>query len=499
MNHRSVMPTRMGLTTRTWLAALTSLAALPATVSASGPDPSGHRFERPVTVETEAAGRAGDALITIEVDPHLFSETVAGFADLRLVLVRGEEAREWPYRVERLAPAPVPRELIASATRAVSVDTGEDGSLTMVLEAAERGFPASRIEIATPLRDFEKTVAIAGSDDGESWEPLVEGALLVDQQRFVDFRRTSVDLPRGGFRYYRLKIDEASDEQRSALREMTRTFHGGAAAGIEERSRLQRRDFRIDSVRLVRDPSAPPPEAPPRTRRDYPAEILSLEENRKDRMTEIVLATAGVPVDEITFMTADRNFRRTVEVEEPLGTNGAGEVVRWRRAGQGAIHRYAIEGLADERLAIRIDPRRSPRLRLRIANLDSPPLAVEGVAVSGPAYEIRFLAEAQPGDRWTLRYGGGADGDSPPRYDLAALDRALAAGVASARWTLGEPVANAAYRARSTTPRWWEHPVAFPGIIALAVAVLAVLLVRVGRNVAGIEEDEAEKQEGPRS
>lgn len=473
-------------------AARTCLATFLATagaVFASGLDPAGHRFERPVEVAPEPAESAGDALVAIEVDPHLFAETLAGFADLRLVLERGKETLEWPYRVERLSPAPVPRELVSSATRAVSVETGEDGSLTMVLEAAERGFPADRIEIATPLRDFEKTVAIAGSDDGESWEPLVTGALLVDRERFVDFRRTAVDLPRGGFRYYRLEIDEASDEQRSALREMTRTFHEGAGAGMEERSRLERRDFRIDSVRLVRDPSALPPEAPPRTRRGYPAEILSIAENREDRTTEIVLATSGVPVDEIAFATGDRNFRRTVEVEEPAATDDAGEVVRWRRVGQGAIHRYAIEGLAEERLAIRIDPRRSPRLRLTVANLDSPSLEIEGVSVSGPAYEVRFLADAQPGDRWALRYGGGADGASPPRYDLAALDRALSAGVASEAWALGEPVENAGYQARSTTSGWWEHPSAFLAIVVLAVAVLVVLLVRVGRSVAGIEDE----------
>jgi hypothetical protein len=489
MKRRLVFSTSRARAARTWSAALLAAAGA---VSASGLDPSGHRFERPVAVKTEAPGSSGDALVAIEVDPHLFAETVGGFADLRLVLERGEETLEWPYRIERLSPAPAPRELVSSATRAVSVETGEDGSLTMVLEAAERGFPADRVEIVTPLRDFEKTVAIAGSDDAETWEPLVAGALLVDQQRFVDFRRTSVELPRSGFRYYRLGIDEASDEQRSALREMTRTFHESAGAGMEERSRLERRDFRIDSVRLVRDPASPSPEAPPRTRRGYPAEILSISENLDDRITEILLATAGAPVDEITFATGDRNFRRTVEVEEPVATDDAGEVVRWRRVGQGAIHRYAIEGLAEERLSVSIDARRSPRLRLTVANLDSPPLAIEGISVSGPAYEIRFLTEAQPRDRWTLRYGGGTDGDSPPRYDLAALDRALAGGVASSSWALGEPVENAGYQARSTAGGWWEHPSAFLGIVALAVVVLVVLLVRVGRSVAAIEEGESD-------
>jgi len=452
-------------------------------------DPASYRFERPVVVEEGDAGREGDALVSIEVDPHLFAETVADFADLRLVREREGEVREWPFRVDRLSPPPAPPELRSSATRVVSFETREDGSLSMVLEAAERDFPADRIEISTPLRDFEKTLEVAGSDDGETWEVLVPGALIVDQQRFVDFRRTAVDLPQSRHRYYRLEIDEASDEQRSALREMTRSFSEAAGSAMEERSRMERRDFRIDSVRLVRDPEAAAADSDRSGRRGYPAELLSIEEDAENRRTVILVATAKAPVSEVVFETPDRNFRRSVEVLEALGEGPAGQA-RWRTVGRGTIHRYAIEGLSEEQLAIRFEERRSARLRLLVANLDSAPLEIEDLTVAGPPYAVRFLAEAQPGDRWTLRYGGAGDSGRPPRYDLAALTRALDSGAPVEEWSLGDPEENPSFSPVVATTRWWNHPSALLAMVVAAVALLVVLLLRAGRSVAEIEEGE---------
>jgi len=252
---------------------------------------------------------------------------------------------------------------------------------------------------------------------------------------------------------------------------------------------MERRDFRIDSVRLVRDPEASAADSDRGGRRGYPAELLSIEEDAENRRTVILVATAKAPVSEVVFETPDRNFRRSVEVLEAL-EEGPGGQARWRTVGRGTIHRYAIEGLSEEQLAIRFEERRSTRLRLLVANLDSTPLEIEDVSVAGPSYAVRFLAEAQPGDRWTLRYGGGADAARPPRYDLAALTRALDSGAPVEEWSLGDPKENPTFSPVVATTRWWDHPAAFLAMVVLAVALLIALLFRAGRSVAEIAEEE---------
>jgi len=479
---------------------LLALALGTTDVPAADFDTSPFRYLRPVVAANGGTGGTdgSDVLVSIPLDSHLFAETADSFADLRLVRTRGGEAREWPFRIDRLATPPAPPEIRSSATRVVSFDTRDDGSMQLVLEATERDFPAHRIEISTPLRDFEKSLEIAASDDGETWETLVRGALLVDRQRFVDFRRTTVDLPGSRHRYYRLQIDEASDEQRSALREMTRSLSEVAGAATEERSRLERRDFRIDSVRLLRDPEngTAPGEPDTDTYRDYPVEILSIEENPDEQRTEIVIAVGRAPVSEIRLATQERNFRRTLQVEAPLDESKSNDrprdETRWRSLGRGAIHRYAIEGLAEEQLALGFDELRSGRLRLLIENLDSPPLTVDDVSAAGPAYALRFLSDAESDDLWTLLYGGSTEPERRPRYDLAALSRVLAAGAAPSEWELGEASENSQHVvvvAAAASP-WWERPAALYAVIALAVAGLVILLVRAGRGVRDLGEEE---------
>lgn len=464
-------------------------------------DPSPFRFQRPIHSDGNAEGVAAIAL-----DPHLFEHTGSSFPSLRLVRTADGTSREWPYRLDRVEAPPAPGQRTRTSTRNVSFDTRADGSLELVVEASNPGFPAERIEIDTPLRNFERRISIDGSDDGTEWRTLVEDALLVDRQRFVDFRRTTVPLPGGAHRFYRLRIDEASDEQRFAIREMTRTFSGEEEEATEEKTTVERRDFRIDAVRLARDAE----KLRRRTAfpsRAYPVETISITENGEKQRTEILLASSGAPLTCLKLETRDRNFRRRVRVEIPRddpgqedgtaapgpgGTNGRD----WHQVGSGTVHRYDIEGLKESRLDIAIPEQRNRHFRLLVENLDSTPLRIESISAEGPRYEMRFLPE--PGGTWTLYYGGedgdedGAPGPRAPRYDLAALDRALGSGLTTrGAWNLGDPVSNPAYSPPPPPPAppWWERPALLYGVIIFAVAGLVILLFRAGRAVQIQESD----------
>ena len=77
---------------------------------------------------------------------------------------------------------------ISGETR--SFEEGDDKSIAIIVRLQEEDLFAAKLQIKTPLRDFEKNVDVWGGNDGESWEPLVEDELIFDREQFLDFRRT---------------------------------------------------------------------------------------------------------------------------------------------------------------------------------------------------------------------------------------------------------------------------------------------------------------------
>jgi len=93
--------------------------------------------------------------------------------------------------------------------------------------------------------------------------------------------------------------------------------------------------------------------------------------------------------------------------------------------------------------------------RVLIENRDSTPLAVTGVELTGPLYELTFLAAANR--KMTLEYG--SPDAQAGRYDTAALQAALSQGqaVTQAKWQPPRENLHAPTdQGRSWQP--WNHP-----------------------------------------
>tara|TARA_R110000850_G_scaffold16207_5_gene50766 strand:- start:1487 stop:2878 length:1392 start_codon:yes stop_codon:yes gene_type:complete len=438
-------------------------------------DASSFKFKREIY---PAAAR--DGVGVIRADQDLFLNAADRFIDVRLIKMKEGGWIEWPHLVERVDSGAVKSQARSIPNEVVSFDENEDGSIEIVTRLAKGAPAAATIEIKTPLRDFEKSVRVSGSGDGESWETLIEGTLIFDRQRFVDFRRTKLTLPGNDFRFFKVMISGATDEQRSAVREVTEAVHEQSGVSREERAQVRTRLFRVDGLAFMTAPVHHPAGSGEQA---YPIEVESIVENAEKKQTEVTIRAGKTPIRELSLLVDDRNFRREVRVEVPR-TDVPDE---WRVIESSVVYRYEIGEVREECLSFRMEEYRSDRYRLVISNKDSPPIRVKGVEGRGSIYNMIFISE--PGDRFQAFYGSGKNTVKKPSYDVAAIIRARGAGVGQEVFPFGEPMANEAYKkaevsVRSLFERKWVLWLA----IALVVAVLIWALYGTVKRVEDLPQ-----------
>jgi hypothetical protein len=409
-------------------------------------------WQRAIAPEGDAARAIG----VFALDEDFLGATDDDFGNLRIFDGVGNER---PFLVR-------PAEEVRTVVREVDVPVRttdfkvlDDNRVSVVVERSRTSPrpPASVLVLSSPLRDFEKTVAVFGSDDAEDWVPLTEGAPIFDYSRYLDLRNDRVAFPASTHRYYRLEIANISEEHLSPLRQVERERREGRMLSEVERVSLRRADFRIDTIRLLERREA---QASAKVKtRAYGASAFSVENPDDGRGTVVAFATARVPLTRVGFDVEDRNFCRSVLIEGARVGAGEGD---WVRLAEGTLTRVEAGAFRQERVELAL-PRvcRYERYRATIRNLDSPPLRLRGVTLAGEQWECAFLLERSAGLR--VLYGGGAG--AVARYDI---DRVLqAAGFADVdRYTAGPPEANPAYRGRR---------IALSGKVALVVAVVAMI------------------------
>ncbi len=379
-----------------------------------------------------------EGLHCVEIDPRVYRHSDIPFSTLRLVREQEGILTEEPW-VMRRVPTPKRPAPPAFTHQIESFEEKADGSIELVASLS--------LPVSVP--------------DGEGgWRVLLGDGVIFDRSRFLDFRRTSLDLPKTEARRFLLRITEATDTQRSRLREITRTVGDSTGLTITEKSQAEERPFRIDALHFTAlSPKIAASGAPDRS---FVLELLA-SDSPAEGIDHLEFDGGHLPLERLHFTTQDRNFRRAVTLQVPAGEG-------WRTLHQGHLHRYEVGDFRDESLALAFPETRAPRYRLVVANGALPPVNFTGVRGQGPLHELCFLAA--PGDRLKLLLD--AEEAPPHRFDAAALHAAIARGVPARRLELGEMVSNPHFKGPLTDPPpgILESKAALWTGIALAVAVL---------------------------
>ncbi len=332
----------------------------------------------------------GEGLSRLELPPAVISACRGDLSDLRVFDVDG---REVPYLVDGGLPATARVEVRQSLVPEIlevahdrferpdgGVSTRETYELAAPPEASATGFWDLVVE-ARPS-SFVRRLEVAAKDAGGELTPIAQGSVF----RLRDPSREKLRVTLPAFVAERLVV----------------TLEGEDGGYLEPA-------FRFDSARTL----------PARARATVRLEVLSRDV--WDRRTRVQVARPrGLVPDALILATSTAAFNRRVEVWDE-GPGAVAEASRQGRAngtlGTAVLFRVPAAATVEE-LEIPLLRPRGDRLRLVIADGDSPPLEdlAISVVVRRPAL-IFALPAGEPAGM--LRFGGGRA--YRPRYDLAAL------------------------------------------------------------------------------
>ena len=431
------------------------------------------RYTQSVTGELR-----GKSLGSVSLEPEVFRETQTHFRDLRLIHEQDGIAVEVPYLlVPREVKGPVRAQRIPATVE--QFDQQEDGSLVVVIKLEKEARAAAEVRVESELRDFEKNVRIEGSIDGESWEELVGGALIFDYARFIDFRRTTVKLPENMYRWFRVRIEGATDRQLSLTSTLRRQVSESSGVTVERSQTETKRPFRIEGLGFFTLTEEKGDEE--KSLRTYPVELTESRENEERKQSEILLKTDGAPLIDLVLETGETNFRREVELQVPV----EGEKDAWRTIRKSEIFRYEIDDFKEEQLLVAVsesaDGLRSRQLRLLVHRGDNRPVKISGVRGEGRIHDLFFMSPA--GGALKLFYGAADESVEKPAYDVAAIRIGMRRKMASLPFETGEVLENPDYLEAKMPVQWSEQRWILWIVVALIVAGLTWILMSSARLV----------------
>lgn len=430
------------------------------------------RIELPVFTEAE--------LISVTLDDELFRATADNYADLRVV---DDELVPVPFLLRTAVETRLDtrrHRLVSESQNARPLD---DGGLEIVLKLAANRPPLTGLRLVSPLSNFEHSVRVFASPDGQDWTLLVDDELIFDYSRFIDVRRDTVSVTATTNRWIRIVIDDVTEEQESRLLELTRDLRSDdrQVTSLSERLRIDRRPFRIDRIDLWSDVAWHRVNAIRRA--EFDVSDFRLEHGPQGRQSVVEFRTDRQPLTRVMVETESRNFHRPVRLET-VAADRLGE--RWTTRSRGVLSRLDFKELQQSDLELEFPATRQDRYRLVIENGDNPPLDVTGIKAEGTRIEIVFLAT--PDSTYHLIYGG--DALKTPRYDTVAIMAALEAGFEPQPATLGPPAA-ATFSDQAMAITWTARlndRRLLLGTIALLVVILGWFLYHAAKRVDGMTD-----------
>jgi hypothetical protein len=336
---------------------------------------------------------AADKLYGLHISGDVLAKCSAGCGDLRLF---GPEGAETPFVViENIVPAEPQEKYQLEVTGYTA--SGDRAVVTLRLPEKHRA--VSVLEVQTPDRDFNKRAVLEASGDGKTWRKVVEDAIYDFSSR-VALRKTRLEFKKTSNRHFRLTLIDGGN---------------GASSGRTVRLRYEGLDFSVEgmatkeiSVNAVHAMTALSRESVPvydvKTFTDLSAKT------DKDGNTVVVLS-AGLPVDRISFAVANPYYSRSVALY--AGERDDDEAYRFVE--RGTIYRFLLDGRKEERLFIDARVPKRQYLKIVIENRGNPPLDVRSVALSWVQQNLYFIA-LRSGERHRLCFGSSET--ARPEYDL---------------------------------------------------------------------------------
>lgn len=407
----------------------------------------------------EIAASETTQLLRLPLDTDFWMHTRPGFPDVAVI---NDHHQMIPFLIRQTPGLQSFTTPYLWTPQQIELLPEDDGALSLIVRLADTDPQPELLRIQTPLQDFEQRVEVTDETTTPAM-PLCEPTLIFDYTRFMDVRRMEVPLQKTTGRILKIRIETATAELESPLRELISTVNSSGQTEQSERSLRVRRPFRIDRI-TFQSTSVTQSSIHPEAR---PLEITEVREDPVQRTTTAEFLSDQRPITKVLLQTPARNFRRRVTVQVPAQH----QPEKWQDTADGVISNFTAGTLSEQQLELSLPELRTKRLRIVIQNLDSPPLPITGATGIGPQYELLLLTE--PGQSYQLLYDD--DQALQPQHDLQALNRAIQLNTPTVTATL-LPVVQRQLRPKQPVADAGQKLLNSPWLLGIVSLVSATLL-----------------------
>ncbi len=418
--------------------------------------PSTYRFYKEINTTTLGE----EEIVTAIFDSDLFSATANNYADIRIL----NDHSEVPYFLEKVRQPETHKVRQNSAGKVISLHEKEDNRIEIIVQPFEK--PAEGIYFVTPLKDFERRVSIFGRDRG-NWIVLKRDELIFDYTRYFDINLREIALPENRYYQFKVVIDEVTDEQASSLMELTRTFSQGEERQRIEKTQIEHRPFRMDSIGFWKTVEQK------QTKRDKKANypVVDFQVEQKQQLTLITINSQREPLTSFILSSSSRHFSRHVIVQVP-------QQDKWVTVGEATLSKLHFRNFHSENMKITFSEQRHTTYRLVIDNEDNPLIEITGIKAEGNVYQLVFLAS-----KGAYRVYYGADQAHQPDYDVVKVIKTVREQYQPVRGNLGLQQANINYQPDFVGKNWLNSQFFLGIVIGLMVLVLGWGLFHASRRI----------------
>ena len=440
--------------------------------------------------DVDRAPGKDEEILSFSLDSDLYAATRDGMPDLRIF---DNDGTAVPYLIETQLQDR--EEKVRQEFSTEIVHLRPDGNaLEIHLRLTEKSPAADGLIVSTPLRNYERKVRVAGSQDGTNWTPVNAEGLIFDYSQHMDISSRNIALPKNSFRQFKVTISDITDELESPFKSLSKTFREAKEEKRVELTTIERRPFRIDQIKIWHE--SPVQEAKTVSRSLSRFEAV---EDAIKKTTVITVWTGREPINRLNLETANRNFSRQVTIEVPSSKapagaagkksrseGGAEETSTWHAIGSGTIENINFRDQVRKSEGISFPERREESFRIIIQNEDNPPLTISGVKAQGNLQRAVFLA--QPGKTYRVFYGSGTL--EQPHYEAAKVLDTLRKTNTPVLVGLGAQKTNDDFQEGPGKPNGILNNWLFlGGAITAMVAVLAWSLFSAGKRLEAIPKD----------
>ncbi len=367
----------------------------------------------------------------ISLDKDIYRHTDNSFNSLRIF---DENYNEIPYviRIQRVNEKATRTYTVPMNT--LSLEELPNNRISIILQNKNKGLVPSEMAIRTANRNFEKTVSVYGSNDRIQWQPLAENQPIFDYSRFIDLRNTDVSFKKLPFTYYKVTLDNVSEELRSSFSQIFVKYSEHHIQEQYEAFRRYKETLQIKDIQFsgTEDKFVYGSEKIV----SHPLKLIKTTINKDEKTSNIYLASDRQPITRLLFRVESKNFKRLTVVE---GTDETGSDPKWNNIASAEIFNISAGQFQKEKLEIDLPHTRYLRYHVRIFNQDNIPIKVSSVEAKGLVHEIVFSHN----NRRTLKVCYGGENLQVPQYDVSSILAELPP-VEGSRWNIDKQEDNKA-------------------------------------------------------